>query len=250
MNDYNEYFVKKRNDLVTMASKIIAEGDYIDGIGMQSHMHYCDFGMTGSATESKDSKFGTYADAIDAFNALGLDVQITELDVTTCSEKEGADLFVDIFKVAAERSLNISSLTLWGHCDSASWRQSYREENGKQGGNPLPFDGNCRPKSFYQDIIALRDTVTIPQPVETTTAPPEETTLAPTVSKRGDVDCNGDINIADAILLARFNAEDTSEEAKVTTQGKANADTNKDGSVNGEDLALLLSYLAGLEQSL
>ena len=68
MNDYNEYFVTKCDDLYNMAKKILAEGDYIDGIGMQSHMHYCDFGYTGSATLSKDPQFGTYADAIDKFN--------------------------------------------------------------------------------------------------------------------------------------------------------------------------------------
>ena len=87
----------------------------------------------------------------------GLDVQITELDVTTCSKQEGADLFVDIYKVAAERHNSVSSVTLWGHCDSASWRQSYKEDDGKgtQGGNPLPFDKNCQPKDFYSRIIAI-----------------------------------------------------------------------------------------------
>ncbi len=170
MNDYNEYFVKKRDDLYNMAKKILAEGDYIDGIGMQSHMHAADFGKTGSATQSTDSKFGTYADAIDLFNSLGLDVQITELDVTNCADPKGASLFVDIFKVAMERGKNISSLTLWGHCDAASWRNDYED-----GGKPLPFDASCQPKSFYNDIIALSGKI-VPGHVEETTTPTTTTT--------------------------------------------------------------------------
>ncbi len=236
MNDYNEYFVAKCDDLYNMAKKILAEGNYIDGIGMQSHMHYCDFGFSGSATVSKDSKFMPYADAIDKFNSLGLDVQITELDVTTCSKQEGKDLFVDIFKVAMERSKSISSLTLWGHCDAASWRRSYTEDDGKgtQGGDPLPFDSSCRAKDFYYDIAALRNTVQVIEPGEPT---PEVTLL-------GDVDCSGSVDIADAIVLARYNAED--KDVTVSAQGKANADTCADGDINQDDLTYLLEFLAGL----
>ena len=66
-----------------MAKKIQAEGDYIDGIGMQSHMHAVDFGRSGSAHQNNDSNWNSYADAIDKFSSLGLDVQITELDIST-----------------------------------------------------------------------------------------------------------------------------------------------------------------------
>ena len=111
MNDYNEYFEIKADDLYNMAKKIQAEGDYIDGIGMQSHMHAVDFGKTGSATESKDKQFATYAGTIDKFNSLGLDVQITELDVTNCADQKGADLFVDIFRQAAQQAGEILTAT-------------------------------------------------------------------------------------------------------------------------------------------
>ena len=119
-------------------------------------------------------------------------------------------------------------------------------------------DLGARPWQLSEDGFSAETGITDPDFTENahtecreeTTAPPEETTLAPVATKRGDVDCNGDINIADAILLARFNAEDQSEEARVTAQGKANADTNHDGSVKADDLAFLLSYLADLEPSL
>ncbi|MBR5371390.1 MAG: endo-1,4-beta-xylanase, partial [Oscillospiraceae bacterium] len=253
MNDYNEYFKKKTDDLYNMAAKILEAGPYIDGIGMQSHMHAVDFGKTGSAHENKDSNWNSYAEAIDKFNSLGLDVQITELDVTNCAAKTGSDLFVDIFRAAMERSTNISSLTLWGHCDSASWRNSYED-----GGKPLPFDGSCQPKAFYNDIIALTETVRPGEAVqiqattaaETTTTTQETTTTQTTaggsqVTKKGDVNCDGKITVSDAIMLARIVAEDTS--VKVTDTGKANAEMDGVEGLSSDDTNELLKTIAGMK---
>ena len=61
---------------------------------------------------------------------------------------------------------------------------------------------------------------------------------------RGDTDCSGIVNVADAVLLARFCAEDN--EITVTAQGKRNADCNDDGSLTAEDIGRLLEFLAGL----
>ncbi len=60
----------------------------------------------------------------------------------------------------------------------------------------------------------------------------------------GDVDCNGTVNIADAVMLARFCAED--QGSGITAQGKLNADLNGDGDVTSEDSSVLLKQLAGL----
>ena len=62
----------------------------------------------------------------------------------------------------------------------------------------------------------------------------------------GDVDANGKVAIADAILLARYIAEDT--DITVTAQGRANADMNGDDQINSDDSAELLSWLAGAAQ--
>ncbi len=59
----------------------------------------------------------------------------------------------------------------------------------------------------------------------------------------GDVDANGTVQIADAILLARWIAED--DDITVTTQGLANADMNGDDAVDSADAAELLCLLAG-----
>ena len=59
----------------------------------------------------------------------------------------------------------------------------------------------------------------------------------------GDVDCSGDVKIADAVLLARYVAEDA---VTVTTQGKLNADCFADGQgvLDSNDLSSLLKFLA------
>ncbi len=60
----------------------------------------------------------------------------------------------------------------------------------------------------------------------------------------GDVDCNGEVKIADVILLNRFIGEDTT--ITVTPQGLLNADCAYDGAQTGDDSTAILKYLAGM----
>jgi serpin B len=64
--------------------------------------------------------------------------------------------------------------------------------------------------------------------------------------KKGDVNENGEVDVADAVLLARYNAED--KEVHVSEQGVLNADLNLDGKATSDDSVLLLGYLAGLNE--
>ncbi len=83
----------------------------------------------------------------------------------------------------------------------------------------------------------------VPDPDETTTTEPSvisETLL-------GDVDCDGDVTIADAVMLARYLAED--KEVNVKAQGLVNAHcvvhSNKD-LINSDDLTAILEVLANI----
>ncbi len=96
------------------------------------------------------------------------------------------------------------------------------------------------------DITTTTETTT----TETTTteATTTETTSSPATEAAanlpGDVDGSGDVNVADAVLLARFLAEDA--EVSVSAQGKVNADINGDSEINCEDLTVLLEILADI----
>ncbi|MBR6108014.1 MAG: hypothetical protein IKQ39_08410, partial [Oscillospiraceae bacterium] len=62
----------------------------------------------------------------------------------------------------------------------------------------------------------------------------------------GDTDCSGDVNVVDAVLLARLVADDaTLKEGEVTADGKANSDVTHDGKPDKDDLTKLLDFLAG-----
>ncbi|MCQ2407913.1 MAG: endo-1,4-beta-xylanase [Oscillospiraceae bacterium] len=237
LNDYNEYIEAKRDDLYNMAKKIMAAGDYIDGIGMQSHL------------AANYPSASLYKQAVEKFISLGLDVQITELDITQHNDPTAqAQLYQDVFKIAMTNADKISALTLWGWCDSASWRKN------EDGGSPLPFDSDKNPKSYYSNIIGLTDTIKAPvQEVEETTTTTEATTTTTTTTTTktdkatllGDVDCNGDVDVSDVVLLARLLVEDG--DAVVTETGKLNADANHNGKPDMEDGTLILQHIAKIK---
>ena len=58
----------------------------------------------------------------------------------------------------------------------------------------------------------------------------------------GDVNESGVVDVSDAVLLARFVAEDSG--ANVSGQGKVNADVNKNGSPDSDDVLMILKYIA------
>ena len=62
----------------------------------------------------------------------------------------------------------------------------------------------------------------------------------------GDVNCDDTVNIADAVLLARFLSEDSA--VQVTAQGKVNAELDGVEGLTPDDSVILLENLAGLRQ--
>ena len=93
--------------------------------------------------------------------------------------------------------------------------------------------------------------------IEATTAPAVTTGKATTATSAasttaasnakgmvGDVNCDNKVTVSDAVLLSRVVGEDTS--AKITEQGKANAECTGDSTVNSDDVVAILKSLAGL----
>ena len=64
---------------------------------------------------------------------------------------------------------------------------------------------------------------------------------------RGDVNCNGEVELRDAIMLAKASA---GIDVEMTAEGAANADLNNTGGLDNGDLRLLLRYLAGISDKL
>ena len=94
------------------------------------------------------------------------------------------------------------------------------------------------------NTIKVTDIMVYYATTEETTTTTTTTTDDPFKDARwGDADCNQEINVLDAVMIARVAAEDTG--AGITSQGKINADVTHDNLVKSNDLTKLLRYLAG-----
>src|SRR6185369_9205515 len=99
----------------------------IDCVGLQTH-------FTGGS--SLPSNFQT---TLSSFAALGVDVALTEVDVTNASTSQYSGL--------TQACMNVSrcvGITVWGVRDSDSWRS---------GESPLLFDGSGRAKAAYTSVL-------------------------------------------------------------------------------------------------
>lgn len=75
-----------------------------------------------------------------------------------------------------------------------------------------------------------------------------EDTKAEKTYEYGDVNLDEQVDVSDAVLLARFTAED--KEAVITQNGKTLADVNCDGNITPEDTVQILEYIAKLRPQL
>ena len=134
-NDYNEYTPEKRDAIIEKVAEL-AELGLIDGIGMQSHL------------QMSSPSIALYEEAIRKYSELGLEVQITELDVNIKDNSNAAQLelaeryrqVMECIKKCKDDGCNITAVVFWGITDSTSWI----------GGYPLLFDEDYNAKpSFY-----------------------------------------------------------------------------------------------------
>lgn len=234
-NDFNEYMDGKMNAICEMATELKEKG-LIDGIGMQSHLDV----RSGSDAFPSVS---AYNKALDKYSALGLDIQITELDATTNTNPTEesfvaqAEYYKGIVDAIYAHKDSISALVIWGVTDDGSWRANRC---------PLLFDADYKAKPAFYSIIEGRE---IPEPaVTTTTDKPVVTTTTSTGAEQvvttttdttvavtliGDANEDGTVDLADATAIIQH----IGNEGKyaLSAQGFANADCTADGKVTGSD---------------
>lgn len=144
INDYNTEVPQKRDDLYNLVKDLLADGVPIDGVGHQGHIQ---LGWP-SLQDTEDS--------INLFASLGLDNQITELDVSlygwppkpafqTYEEipeatfEAQADRYDALFELYEELDEKISSVTFWGIADNHTWLNDRAEEYNDGVGVDAPF---------------------------------------------------------------------------------------------------------------
>ena len=159
-NDYNEWFEDRSDKIVKFLtqdpwnenhakvnSEVIAPGGdgtiygdgLLDGIGMQGHL-----------TDAQD--IDQYMRALEKYSAAVDEVHITELDVGCSRTDETAwyyqaefyhEFFAGLIE-AVEGGAKLTSVTVWGLTDDASWRVD---------ANPLLFYGNLDKKPAFDAVV-------------------------------------------------------------------------------------------------
>ena len=169
-NDYNIENPRKRAGAIEIVKKIQAAGIRIDGIGIQGHWH---LGRI---------PFQHIAESIDAFAALGIKVNFTELDISvlpdplhnntadvnaTAAAKNGANPwpeklpdsvqealakdYASLFRLFLQHRAQIGRVTFWGVEDGASWLNDWPIKGRTN--YPLLFDRNYAPKKAFYSVI-------------------------------------------------------------------------------------------------
>ncbi|GIH28386.1 beta-xylanase [Acrocarpospora phusangensis] len=126
-NDYNTDGINaKSTGIYNMVADFKARGVPIDCVGFQSHL--------------SNSVPGDYQANLQRFANLGVDVQITELDISGSNQ---ASVYASVVRscLAVARCTGI---TVWGIRDSDSWRT---------GQNPLLFDSGGNKKAAYTSVL-------------------------------------------------------------------------------------------------
>jgi len=147
-NDYNTDGINAKSTAIyNMVRDFKSRGVPIDCVGLQSHL--------GTSLDP------TYQQNIQRFADLGVDVQITELDIQQGGNQ--ANMYGQVTR-ACLAVARCTGITVWGVLDPDSWRT---------GANPLLFDGNGNKKPAYDAVLNALNAGGNPPPP--TTAPPPTT---------------------------------------------------------------------------
>src|SRR4051794_20440550 len=137
-NDYNIDGVNaKSTGIYNMVQDFKARGVPIDCVGFQSHL--------------SNSAPGDYQANLQRFANLGVEVQITELDISGSNQ---AAVYGTVTR-ACMAVARCAGITVWGIRDSDSWRT---------GENPLLFDNNGNKKAAYNAVLTALGAAPSPGP--------------------------------------------------------------------------------------
>jgi endo-1,4-beta-xylanase len=170
-NDFWNYLDGKREFIISIVKKL-KDQNLIDGIGLQYHLNI-------SPAQEKMNNQTIYQTVenlekeIREYAALGLDVHITELDISiytrdyTSDDQShwytGNDLneeyqnklaarYKEIFDMFRENADKIKNVTLWGIADDNTWLSEF--PSGRPD-HPLLFDKHLKPKKAFDAIMGF-----------------------------------------------------------------------------------------------
>ena len=158
-NDYNTVNPVKRDKIYSLLKQLINAHVPIHGIGLQGH-----WSIYGPSEIE-------ICDAIDKYSSLGLEVQITELDVsiyppeqnrrtlrqdesdefTPELEQKQIEQYKMFFRVFRDYKEVITGVTFWNISDRYSWLDNFPVRGRKN--YPSLFDQDLKPKKVYEEVV-------------------------------------------------------------------------------------------------
>lgn len=152
-NDYQNTNLDKQDLIVELLEELIANEVPIDGVGIQAHL-----GLASPSVEE-------VGNCIDRYAALGLDVEITELDINIYDQVLTPEFdlspelnvtmgyrYKELMECFVARADKITGVTLWGYYDGHTWL-SMPEYAYMTPAYPLPFDTEFNPKWAYWGMV-------------------------------------------------------------------------------------------------
>lgn len=167
-NDYYNYIPAKRDAIYEMIKSLLAAGVPIHGVGVQAHL-----GIEPSPLETHQGRLQTLENmsaAIERYASLGLEVQITELDLsvytpgvklepseyytletfTEALQAKQAQRYASFFQLFRDHADAISSVTFWGVADDNTWLSEF--DSGRTD-FPLLFDVKHAAKPAFNAVM-------------------------------------------------------------------------------------------------
>lgn len=215
INDYSLASDPGKRDLMYNLVKRLKEKDVpIDGIGMQMHINVY------------EPRIVDVEKAIKMFASLGVEVQITELDMSFYEKRSQSydeapeDLLIkqghrykELFELFKKYSDVITSVTFWGMADDHTWLLTWPVQRNNW---PLLFDENLKAKYAYWGLV---DPGKLPVMINKTEV--QKGTIKITKAVKGtpviDAEYDEIWNSADVILTDVWVEGDTGATAKIRT---------------------------------
>ena len=157
-NDYNTEMPGKRDRIYRLVKSLKEKGVPIHGVGLQGH-----WSVNNPSREELEK-------SIQLFSSLGLQVQVTELDVSVYTGRQGGQLlqgqrdttatftsemeqqqrekYKMVFEVFRKYKNQVTGVTFWNVSDRYSWLDARGRKN-----YPLLFDRNRQPKKAYWEVV-------------------------------------------------------------------------------------------------
>jgi Beta-xylosidase len=159
-NDYHLTNPEKRVKTYNMLKEMLEKGVPIHVVGMQGH-----WSMDETTVEDIQA-------SIDLFSSLGLEIHITELDLTVYTnyhgegeknqvkwnrnfdrktELEQAQFYKDFFDCLRANKGKVTSVTFWGLADNYTWLHNFPVRG--RGDYPLLFNHKMEPKQSFWNVV-------------------------------------------------------------------------------------------------